>query len=158
VLVRPVGRLIDRRTLAWRARELTTTAHVGLVLALVELLIRFVPLPRLCRLMGVELNLASSIATPPEPISPRELPPRARRQLRCTRRVTDAWPLSRGPCLRRSLVAGHLLRNRRPTIRLGTVDVGESFVAHAWLEIDGRPLERVEEYRPFERRGTAVGA
>jgi hypothetical protein len=157
VVPRPVGRSINRRTLAWRVRELTTTAHVGLVLAAVELMVRFVPLPRLCRLMGVELNLASSIATL-EPISPRELPPRARRQLRCTRRVTDAWPLSRGPCLRRSLVAGHLLRDRGPTIRLGTIDVGGSFVGHAWLEIDGRPLERVDDYRPFEQRGTAVGA
>ena len=29
VVPRPVGRLIHRRTLAWRVRELTTTAHVG---------------------------------------------------------------------------------------------------------------------------------
>ena len=63
-------------------------------------------------LLGVRLNLDPA---PPgvEQFAWRELPPRARRQLRCTARVTDVWPFSKGPCLRRSLVIGHLLRRHR---------------------------------------------
>ena len=35
-------------------------------------------------------------------------------------RVADVWPFSKGPCLRRSLVAGHLLRAYDPALRLGS--------------------------------------
>ena len=79
-----------------------------------------------------------------------QLPALARRQLRGARRVTDVWPLSKGPCLRRSLVAGHLLRRYRPAVRIGVTGSGDDLVAHAWIEIDDRPLERVDAYRPFQ--------
>ena len=65
------------------------------MLVLVEVAVRRLPLPRLCRLLGVRLNLA-----PPPPdaerIRIRDLPPKAARQVRCTRRAADAWPFSRG--------------------------------------------------------------
>jgi hypothetical protein len=134
-----------------RARELATTLHVVVTLAFVELVIRFVPLPVLARALGVRINLGPSNEKV-EPIRANELSTKVRRQLRCTRRMTELWPLSRGPCLRRSLVGGHLLRDERPTIRLGTAGTGDSFVVHAWLEIGGRPLEQVAGFRAFEQR------
>jgi Transglutaminase-like superfamily len=135
-----------RRTL----RLVLTTLHVAAVILVVELLIRWVPLPRLCRLLGVRVNLAP--ARPDvEPMRMAELPPRARRQLRCTRRVADVWPFSRGPCLRRSLVAGHLLRRHDPAVRLGVAGAGDDLHAHAWLEIDDRALESVDGFTVFQR-------
>jgi hypothetical protein len=135
-----------------RALRVTgTTLHVVSVLAIVELLIRWLPLPRLSRMLGVRLNLdRPDVRTVRMRLG--ELPPRARRQVRCTRRVADVWPFSRGPCLRRSLVAGHLLRRHAPSLRLGMARSGDELVAHAWLEIDDRPLEDVADYQPFSAR------
>ena len=146
-----LGRIARR---LWRAvtglppDELLTTVHVVVVLLVVEALIRWVPLSRLSRLLGLRVDL-----TPPEPdavpMAVSELPPRAQRQIRCTRRVTAVWPSANGPCLRRSLVAGHLLRAHDPAVRLGVAGVGEELVAHAWIEIRNRPLESVSEYGVF---------
>jgi hypothetical protein len=146
-----VGRVL--RIFQLPPREILTMLHVAAVMTFVELLIRWVPLMTLSRLLGVRVNLAP---VPPgaEPMSAAELPPAARRQLRCTRRVADAWPLSRGPCLRRSLVAGHLLRDHDPAVRLGVARSGHDLLAHAWLEIDDRPLESVTNLQVFhEARG-----
>jgi hypothetical protein len=79
----------------------------------------------------------------------RDLPPRVARQVRCTRRVADAWPFSRGPCLRRALVTGNLLRRLDPALRLGLAGSGDAVFAHAWLELDDRPLEDVAAFRLF---------
>jgi Transglutaminase-like superfamily len=130
--------------------ELLTTVHAALVLVLVEVMVRRVALPRLCRLLDVRLNLE-----PPPPdaerIRVRDLPPRAARQVRCTRRVAGAWPFSRGPCLRRALVTGHLLRDLSPALRLGLAGSDGEVFAHAWLEIDDRPLEDVASFSLFQQ-------
>jgi hypothetical protein len=131
-------------------RVLGTTVRVVVVLATVEVLIRWVTLPRLSRLLGVRLDW-SPPRSEAERVRLRELPPRARRQVRCTHRVADIWPFSKGPCLRRALVAGHLLRRHAPAIRVGVAGTGEELHAHAWLEIDGRPLESVTEFSVFQR-------
>jgi hypothetical protein len=130
--------------------DLLTTVHATAVLVLVEVMVRRVPLPRLCRIFGVRLNLE---APPPdaERIRIRDLPPRAARQVRCTRRVADAWPFSRGPCLRRALVAGHLLRDLDPALRLGLGGSGDEVYAHAWLEIQDRPLEEIAGFSIFQQ-------
>jgi hypothetical protein len=136
-------------------RELLTTVHAVAVLIVVELLIRWVPLPRLSRMLGVEVNLQPA-RSEAEQLPVGELPARARRQLRCTRRVADAWPFSRGPCLRRALVGGHLIRHLHPAVRLGVTGAGDTLLAHAWLEIDGRPLEAVAQFNAFQRASTEV--
>jgi transglutaminase superfamily protein len=138
-----------------RPREILTMMHAGAVLAVVELLIRWVPLPRLSRILGVEVSL-EPVGSNPRQLPVAELPTRARRQLRCTRRVADAWPFSRGPCLRRALVGGHLIRHLHPAVRLGVAGAGDTLLAHAWLEIDGRPLETVTQFNAFQRRSTEV--
>jgi hypothetical protein len=137
-------------------KEILTTLRVAVVIVVVEVLVRIVPLPRLSRLLGVEVDLGPRTGTG-EQLPLRELPERARRQLRCTRRVADAWPFSQGPCLRRALVGGHLLRRLRPSVRLGLTGTGDQLLAHAWLEIDGRPLETVDHFVRFEHPSQAAG-
>ena len=128
--------------------ELVTTVYAALVLAVVEATIRWVPLPTLSSGLRCPVDLSPSVGGAAI-ASSHELGRRARRELRCAQRVADAWPLSHGPCLRRALVGGHLLRRFGTRVRLGTYDDGGSLAAHAWLEIDGRPLENVSNYRHF---------
>jgi hypothetical protein len=135
--------------------ELLTTVYAACVLAVVEATIRWVPLPRLSTMLGCPLELSPSTRGPAI-TSSHDLGRRARRELRCTQRVADTWPLSHGPCLRRALVGGHLLRRLGTCVRLGTYDDGGSLVAHAWLEVDGRPLEDVSNYRHFESIATTT--
>lgn len=137
-------------------REMVMTARVLAVMLVVELSIRWVPLPRLSRLLGVRIDLR-----PPRPgvvqMRLEDVPPAARRQLACTRRVADAWPFSRGPCLRRALVGAHLIRRLDPAVRIGVSGSGSEVLAHAWLELDDRPLESVAGFTPFQHlpsRGT----
>lgn len=140
---------LARRVCTLPPREILTTVHATVVLGVVEALIRWVRLPRLARLLGVRVDLGPA-RPDAEPLTISQLPSLARRQVRCAHRVTDAWPFSRGPCLRRSLVVGHLLRDHEPAIRLGLAGAAETMVGHAWLEIDDRPLERIDGYHVFQ--------
>lgn len=145
------------RARRWPLRDLAATIHAGLVLVVVEALVRWVPLPRLARLLGIELDLG-----PPDPGAPpvmgAELDPSVRRRLRAARRASDMWPFAKGPCLRRSLVAGHLVRHRGAALRIGFGGVGDEVHAHAWLELDGRPLEPVTEFTAFQQPATRASA
>jgi Transglutaminase-like superfamily len=145
------------RSLRRPPREALTTVHVLTVMVVVELLIRWVALPRLTRLLGVRVDLDPAPADVKQmPVD--DLPVQARQQLRCTERVADAWPFSRGPCLRRSLVGGHLLRDLNPAVRIGLAGSGDAVLAHAWLEINDRPLEPVTDFNRFQRPLTEVQA
>jgi hypothetical protein len=55
-------------------------------------------------------------------------------------------------------VAGHLLRRYDTAVRLGVTGAGEDIGAHAWLEIDGRPLESIDAYQPFQHTTRASAA
>ena len=150
-LVRKAG-----RALRLPPCELLTTLHAVAILVVVELVIRWVELPRLSRLLGRRGQPPAGTLPRPSSCASKSYPARPRRQLRCTWRVADAWPFSRGPCLRRALVGGHLVRDLHPTIRLGVAGVGDTLVAHAWLEIDGRPLESVSQFSLFQSTSTEV--
>jgi hypothetical protein len=126
-------------------RELLLIFYAALVLLVVELLIRWVPLPRLTRMLGVRLDLSAAPVAQAEP-AVFDLPHNAQLRLRNMTRVVDRWPFCKGPCLRRSLVTAHLLRAYHPAIRLGTAGTGDTLRAHAWVEIDDRPLEDVSEF------------
>jgi hypothetical protein len=139
-----------RRASRLSPRELLTTAHAAAALAFAEVLVRSLSLPRVCRLFGVRLDIDGGTDAG-DPLRASELSTSVRRQLRCARRVTDRWRFSRGPCLRRSLVAGHLIRRERPVLRLGVTDRDGTLGAHAWLEIGGRPLENIDAYGAFAR-------
>jgi hypothetical protein len=124
-------------------RELLSSLHALGVLVVVELLIRKVRLTKLTRLLGVRLDLTPSSPATPKPI---ELSETSLRQLRATARVVDVWPFCEGPCLRQSLVAAHMLRDRGAAVRLGLTGAGDQVGAHAWVEIDGMPLEDVRHF------------
>ena len=133
-----------------RLRTFATCLHVLVLLVLVEALVRWVPLPRLADLLHVRLDLRPVQAGLEPPAELARLSPRAKRQLRCTWRVAARWPFSAGPCLRRSLVAAHLLRSSNASVRIGFPLRPDVPIAHAWVEIGGNPLEDVSAYRPFE--------
>ena len=137
--------------------ELLTTLRVVVLFSIAESLIRWVPLPRLCRVLACRLDLQPACANVEElPLT--HLPPRARRQVSCTDRVARLWPFGKGNCLRSALVSGHLLRELEPTVRLGLRGHGSTLSAHAWLEVGGSPLEPVTEYQPFQHpRPRATG-
>lgn len=100
-------------------------------------------LPRICRLLGIGLDLRD------RPAGGRlVLPGWARR------RVAAVGWLARhrlaSNCLRRSLLLGLLLRRLHPQLRLGVMRHDGALRMHAWLEIEGHPLDPVAaSYVPF---------
>jgi hypothetical protein len=52
-----------------------------------------------------------------------------------TDRVLGLLP-GRSQCLRRALIAGHLLREHKPSLHIGARRDG-TLAFHAWLELDG---------------------
>src|SRR5689334_22560234 len=131
-----------------RLRNAATYLRVVALFVLVESLIRWVSLPRMTALMRVRLDLRS--ADPSAEMASRiALSYRAERRLTYTWRVAARWPFGAGPCLRRSLVAAHLLRSSGATLRLGFPRGPRESVAHAWIEIERRPLENVSAFEPF---------
>lgn len=63
-------------------------------------------------------------------------------------------------CLTRSMVAQLILARRgvATTLRIGVRKVGGELDAHAWLELDGRPLfenpDHLGEFTPFDPSGS----
>jgi hypothetical protein len=107
-------------------------------LARIELGLRRHDLPALCRVLGIGCDLRS--ATPPA--TDRAVLPRNTRTpvLACSYAVAR-WPAG-ATCLRRCLVLGQRLRALRPVLRIGVRrDQAGEFVAHSWLEVDGRTLD-----------------
>lgn len=56
-------------------------------------------------------------------------------------------------CLKRALVLSWLLRRRgiTTTLQIGVVRQGEALAAHAWLEVEGRPILGVSDDERYER-------
>lgn len=131
-----------------RLRNAPTYGRVVALFVVVESLLRWVSLSRATRLLGVRVDLRPTDRVP-STASTLALSFREGRQLAYTWRVADHWPFGSGPCLRRSLVGAHLLRSSGATLRLGIPTRPQDGIAHAWVEIDGLPLEDVSDYRPF---------
>lgn len=103
---------------------------------LVEGLIRFAPLPRTCRLLGVRLG------PPAKDTASHALPgldARVSSVATDVARVYTSLPFP-DTCLRRALTAGFRLRHLEPRLVLG-VQKGAAFRAHAWLEVGGQVLD-----------------
>ena len=106
-----------------------------------------VSLPVLARFAEVSLETGTSSRPegPPASITEVEdlgghapLSPAERRRLRIIEIVADRWPFGDGPCLRRALVAGRVLRRLHPRLSLGVARrQNGALIAHAWLELDG---------------------
>jgi hypothetical protein len=79
------------------------------------------------------------------------------------RMVNAAGSLLRASCLARSLLLWRLLRERGATIRLGVARPAPAIVAaHAWVELDGAPLndlpDVIERYAVLEAVAHRPGA
>jgi hypothetical protein len=125
------------RALKRLVRTLLEPFVVVAVAAAVELGLRFSTLPRLARMVGVPLDLDHA-----EPATgPVVLPRRTAWSMRVVDVVMRSWPWG-DTCLRRSLVAGHRLRDLGPVLRLGVREGAlDRPDAHAWLELQGGSLD-----------------
>jgi hypothetical protein len=105
----------------------------------VEAGLRFGTVPRLAKRLGISMD--ERVGTPAwggVPLSPAE-----RRGVDAARRIVRRWPVE-ARCLRRSLLVGHVLRGRRPALRLGVAKHDGRVHAHAWIEVDGLIPEDTE--------------
>lgn len=104
--------------------------------AIVDALVRLLPLRRVCTLLGVPLAVSAQPCAPGQAV----LDPAARRRVLVARRVLEVVPWD-GRCLRRSLVLGVLLRRHSPVLRLGVASRAQGPAFHAWLEVAGLAVE-----------------
>jgi hypothetical protein len=133
-----------------KARTVGRLGHAALATVAAEAGLRLLPLATTARLMGAPLDL-QAICPPAE----HEPDIQMARAWAATR-----WVLRHGPtrdtCLRRVLVAGHLLRRRRPVLRLGATSAAGRLGGHAWIEFpDGRTLGAAADVVPFSVTGAA---
>lgn len=116
--------------MSWWARAVVLSAIVEVKLR------RRVPLPRIASDLGLHLRRSAVPSVTAATLS--------RHDLDVIRVVTLLYArlLRRdGYCLRASLVAGRLLRYRRPELIVGVRRDGSLVTAHAWLVLDGVPVD-----------------
>lgn len=135
--------------------------------ARVEVALRRRSLAATAAMLGLEVAAAPRAASAPDgaprPAAPagpgapaRRLPRWTEQPVRATAAVMRRWPLGQdGPrgsamCLRSSLVTARRLRSLGPVVRIGVAmapspgaapGAGPALRAHAWVEVDGRPLD-----------------
>jgi hypothetical protein len=130
-----------------RARRLLFLPPVLFWMLVVEATVRWVPLPNLSRALGVPLD--STTEPPKEKSPPLNLTRWQMEQLHTLAPLADRWPFADGPCLRQSIVAGHVLRRHHPVLRLGVAPQTDGLLAHAWLEVGGVVLGESDDYTPL---------
>ncbi len=100
-----------------------------------------VALPSLARRCRMAIGLDEGGVLRPAEVPVRDLTAVERRRLTIIDAIASRWPLGAGPCLRRALLAGWVLRRHSPQLRLGVAEPGgpAQVSAHAWVELpDGR--------------------
>lgn len=109
--------------------------RVVALLCLVELGFRLLDIRRLASILGTPLAGDDGRGGAPLPEGSGEgFAGGERRLLTAVDWVARRW-LFPGTCLRRALLTGHVLRRRRPALRLGLMPDGVT--AHAWVEVEG---------------------
>ncbi len=119
-------------------RQRRVAARCAVVALAVEVSLRTSPLPRTAARFGSRLSLERRPAATGDPgqhLTAREL-----EDLAVARRVLTVGPFN-GTCLRQALVQGHVLRRRRPLLRIGVTKLDGTVTAHAWLEVAGTNLD-----------------
>lgn len=137
-------------------REWPSLVSAVVIAVVVEAGLRVLRLPRLSAWLGAPLGLEQEAALMPSDGRTARLTVTERRRLRAAWRVLRHWPFG-DTCLRRALVGGHVLRRRKPVLRVGVAKIEGRIQAHAWLEIDGVSLDPAgaATYRTFEAMGGA---
>lgn len=131
-----------------RARFALELARAYYWLARIERGLRRADLPAVCHTLRITADLHSATA----PATHRAVLPRnTRTPVHACQYAVAHWPPG-NTCLRRCLVLGRRLRHLNPVLRIGVRKDGTEFVAHSWLEIDGRTLD------PESARYATLGA
>jgi Transglutaminase-like superfamily len=139
---------VARAVVGRAARGFDLALTLVLVVA-VELGLRLMGLPRLLRLLDLQMSTDGTAARAGHPV----LPVWARRRMRNVDRCMSRWPAG-DTCLRRALVSGQRLRTLGPVLRLGVRLQDTQVHAHAWLEIDGQSLDpHTEGFAPLRSIG-----
>ncbi|MGH3974362.1 MAG: lasso peptide biosynthesis B2 protein [Pseudonocardiaceae bacterium] len=131
-------RTVLRRAVRLLDPQVTLVAFIALV---VEAGLRLSTLPRLTRLLGIQLGQDGE----PEQqgsTQPADLPVAwIRRRTVAVNRVFAHWPFG-GTCLRHALVLGYRIRRLDPNLVIGVRhnDSG-ALTAHAWLVVSGVALD-----------------
>ena len=123
-------------SISWR--QWKDLAFTVIVLTVIEIGLRVGSLDRLAELLGSQWS-SQKARMNGRCRSSRPMTAALSMQLE---KVLRHWCFS-ATCLRRSLLAGHLLRRWHPVLRLGVAKVDGIVTAHAWLEINGVNLDPV---------------
>ncbi|MPZ79822.1 MAG: lasso peptide biosynthesis B2 protein [Actinophytocola sp.] len=121
-------------------RRIRVVLEVGYALwwmVRIEVSLRRRDLATTCRRLGIAHDLDS--AAPPA-TEQAVLPRRTKPAVSASRFMVASWPAG-NTCLRRCLLIGHRLRDLSPVLRIGVRRDDAGFLAHSWLEIDGRTLD-----------------
>jgi hypothetical protein len=131
-------------TVRRRAVRLLFLPPVLFWMLVVEITLRWVSLPTLSKRLGVPLDSTTERSNGIQPDF--TLTRWQAGQLRTLAPVAARWPFADGPCLRQSIVAGHVLRRHRPVLRLGVASPSEGLQAHAWVEVGGVSMGESSKY------------
>lgn len=139
---------LGRKFLVMPWRDKLLVLHVLMWTALVEAAVRVVPLPSLAHRLGVRLS-----SDDPPPDAAHQLTPAQERSVLAVQQVMRRWHLAPGPCLRESLVIGHLFRHEQPVLRIGVMREDGELKAHAWLDVRGLKIGELPGYLelPFDQ-------
>lgn len=131
-------------------RDQIAVAHIAIVALAAEAGLRVSKPTRLARRFGLTVGRD---AAPP---APKRLPPLSPSEARALRAATMIFGsvMSERACLRYSLVAGHVLRRRRPVLRLAATRRDGAVHAHAWIEVDGVRIDWADASTFTPMRGT----
>lgn len=118
-------------------RDQVSVAHVAIVALAAEAGLRLTKPPRLARRFGLTVGRD---AAPP---APKRLPPLSDGETRALRAASMIFGtvMSERACLRYSLVAGRILRRRRPVLRFAATRRDGDVHAHAWIEVEGARID-----------------
>lgn len=127
-----------------------------LVVTAVRVSLKLVALPRLSGWLGLRLGTERGLASVAATWD--EVPENTAETLSAVDTILGWWS-ARSPCLTRALAAGYLLREERPTLRIGALQAGtvRNWAAHAWLEIGDDPLPEPRQAPPVVRGMQRLG-
>ena len=137
-----------RKFLALSPEDRVLFLKLWSLLPLVAVSLRLLGYPRTLRLLS-----RWSLAAPPQVDLPTDAMSYALRLGRLAR-IAGRYVPTNGSCLRQSLIVWWLLRRKGvpAELRIG-VRTQEGFAAHAWVEVDGQPVndatDVAKRYAPF---------
>jgi len=130
---------IARAVAAMSWRDMANLVQYTLVAAAIEVGLRTLTLPRLCRFLHITLDASPSAGPIGSPVDI-GLSRNEARKLVLAGRLLRRRPFD-DTCLRRAMLGAWILRTRDHAIRIGVVKAHGVVRAHSWLELDGISLE-----------------